>query len=518
MGKFTDIFKKLCTMREFSIGDAASFFDDNFKEAFKFVRYLKEIDALDKAGVSTFTITDDKKRLRKTLTCLKDMDDKLSSPENSASSVSGSEESKVKDVNYGYGLEVINPSGEMILVLVNKSDTPFEAVMKAARQFADEKPCFFGCDIKKTVNGMIDTKKSSAVMIFDSEPEQPLDWDKSIYSQLAPHKMFEVFAKHARLRAEIVLTASDDANKNKDTECYVRRGEHIRFGFYPQTLVENKYITDILSEMAKSLPFNSRFTPWKSYGYYCGDASGTPTDDFEYMWYADIELYGNKYRGVYFTENRPYFSYFERGSRFSSQADNGYKPEKMYWFLYEPLDWLVLKEKDGKAMLICDKIIDSQPCKNVMLNADSYEITPMEKYENSWQFSDIRVWLNEDFYNTAFLSYEQSVISEENIITQFDEKYCEKTKDNVFILSADEAADRNLGFNEDGTEYDYRRIKPRTDYAMCQGARSCVWMLRGTAYSSMTSSPVICDSGQMSTQEVTATDLGIVPSVILNFN
>lgn len=70
----------------------------------------------------------------------------------------------------------------------------------------------------------------------------------------------------------------------------------------------------------------------------------------------------------------------------------------------EGLKWTVHKIKDGKALLLCDTCIEAMPYNN-------------EDSDNSWTNSDIRNWLNGEFYNSAFSDGEKSIIVETEIST-----------------------------------------------------------------------------------------------------
>lgn len=59
----------------------------------------------------------------------------------------------------------------------------------------------------------------------------------------------------------------------------------------------------------------------------------------------------------------------------------------------EPIEWLVLKKQNGKAILMSDKILHS-----MVFAAD----------DSDYSKSDVRNWLNGAFYNTAFSEEEKS--------------------------------------------------------------------------------------------------------------
>lgn len=95
----------------------------------------------------------------------------------------------------------------------------------------------------------------------------------------------------------------------------------------------------------------------------------------------------------------------------------------------EPIVWTVLEIKDGKALLISDKIID---CKSVT----------DERKAVTWDVCYLREWLNGEFIDKAFTKEEQQIIAEVEVINSPKSLYgtdCgSNTKDKVYILSPEE--------------------------------------------------------------------------------
>ena len=83
----------------------------------------------------------------------------------------------------------------------------------------------------------------------------------------------------------------------------------------------------------------------------------------------------------------------------------------------EPIEWLVLDIMDGKAMVISQYLLDSQP-----FNDSDVHTIP------SWEECSLRQWLNESFLNLAFDNTEQDSI-----------RINDATQDRVFLLSMIEA-------------------------------------------------------------------------------
>lgn len=95
----------------------------------------------------------------------------------------------------------------------------------------------------------------------------------------------------------------------------------------------------------------------------------------------------------------------------------------------KPIEWVVLKIEKDKALLLSRYILDERPYN--------------KKDENvTWETSDIRRWLNEDFYKIAFNSMEQKKIVDTLVRTENNSIYGtdggNDTKDKVFLLSIEE--------------------------------------------------------------------------------
>ena len=115
-------------------------------------------------------------------------------------------------------------------------------------------------------------------------------------------------------------------------------GKTVYFGSYPTTQVADNSVIASLSAIVGD-PSDS--DNWTSYGYYI---SGEVQD---FMRYADVEYNSVKYRGIYFTSYRPYYTTIESSEQRSYQDENGYTVNTTYWFAYETLSWKVLSKSDG---------------------------------------------------------------------------------------------------------------------------------------------------------------------------
>ena len=283
------------------------------------------------------------------------------------------------------------------------------------------------------------------------------------------------------LAASFVLTAGA-------AELEIKDGDVIEFGAYPQTPVEDAALSTALTTAAGSI------NGWNSYNYYSGtgnfdDGEMTASD---YMIYADVELNGVKYRGVYFDSYRPILT--GAVADWNDQEANGYNTGVIYWFEYSAIEWLVLDADEG--IIVAEMGLDAQAFNNYCIvdGAEYYGDEEKEDYASDYESSSIREWLNNEFAATAFTAAEL-----ENI---------EQGEDTIYILDAEAAAECAP------------LVANATDYAKCQGVctedTECYWWT-STADDSG-SLDVISDTGAEDTVLAVETEIAVRPALTLNLN
>ncbi len=275
-------------------------------------------------------------------------------------------------------------------------------------------------------------------------------------------------------------------------------GDTIYFGSYPQT--------DVTSSLGSVL--DNQGGEWKSYNYYSGtgnldDGQMTASD---YMRYKDITFNGEKYRGVTFDRYRPGYTGGTSSESGSNQYAHGYEAGNVYWFKYEPLEWIVLDPESGFVM--CKSIIDSQAYNNYVLYSDSENWGNSAKtyYANNYSKSSIRQWLINNFYNAAFsdvqkLNIKATALNNDGYCTLTGRTGYERydspsTNDKVFLLSYDEVLNSDYGFNALPSNPDPLRLAKGTDYAKSQNLAyntDATWRLRTPGGSSDTACNVTSD-------------------------
>lgn len=134
----------------------------------------------------------------------------------------------------------------------------------------------------------------------------------------------------------------------------------------------------------------------------------------------------------------------------------------------EEIEWKVLeKDQNGKMFVVSRYALD---CRHYHSKAEKV----------TWETSDIRSWLNNDFYNTAFTKSQKAKIKTTTLENRDNADYNtdggNDTKDKIFLLSIDEAKAYLPSTIE--------RVCIATKYAESQGSqlesltRSCRWWLR----------------------------------------
>ncbi|MCR5783373.1 MAG: carboxypeptidase regulatory-like domain-containing protein [Clostridia bacterium] len=264
----------------------------------------------------------------------------------------------------------------------------------------------------------------------------------------------------------------------------------VTFGSYPQSEVK---------DAATLASLNSQSLNWIWYDYYCG---GKQENYMEYADVSDVFETGDRYRAVRFSHYRPvYTRASSTGADYTWQDENGYSPNTVYWFKFEPIKWKVLDANTG--LIMAESLIDCQPFHNEYYNG--YGDSARTHYASNWKYSSIKKWLNDDFYYTAFNSGERGYIQTQSLTTPstFYSSYdADPTNDdNIYLLSHSDVLTESYGFTSSylsGEETG--RVAFGTDYAKCQGLY--VHSLPGYYYSGATYWRLRTPNGNDSTDDV----------------
>lgn len=147
-----------------------------------------------------------------------------------------------------------------------------------------------------------------------------------------------------------------------------------------------------------------------------------------------------------------------------------------YWFKCTPIKWRILEhdvEKD-EYLLLCDKAIDTYKFLSHTNNRtiDDKNVTP-----NNYKYSEIREFLNDAFYEKAFIEGDDYLLTKEvdnSTATQYNPNYdnpytCENTMDTIFLPSYQDLIKEEYGFGDGTISNDSRKAK-YTDYSVATGA------------------------------------------------
>ena len=210
-------------------------------------------------------------------------------------------------------------------------------------------------------------------------------------------------------------------------------GKKITYGLYPQKNVNNFSLVSAL---------NALTTP-ESNGWYL----------YEGDYYAKVSAspYNSSYK-------------FGNGTTISSGTT--------YWFKCEPITWKVLSNTNDEYYIVSFDLLDVHCYYNLSTNRT---IDGQTAYPNNYKYSDIRTWLNEDFYNSAFAlgnSHIQTTTVDNSAFTTASEsnKYaCDNTEDKVFLPSYQDYTNSSYGFST-STSFTNTRYCETTDWARARGA------------------------------------------------
>lgn len=289
-------------------------------------------------------------------------------------------------------------------------------------------------------------------------------------------------------------------------------GDIVKCGTYPQSEVKDETLIAELNEIPGD---------WISYDYYC--TYDYYTDEIKYR---DVELDGERYRGVTFTTYR--VDWVGRGALFTTrgyQDDNGYFINNIYWFKYEPVQWRVLDPQSG--LVLSESIIDAQEF--FLANWTDLRTRDGEDcYASSYKHSRIRAFLTDNFYNLAFTADEKekiipTTIGSNDWTAQFSEGNGDVT-DSVFLLSHTDMLNSAYGFGDDWYVNSNAKRAYGTDYAKAQGLAVCTetaylgasnWWMRSANNPGYLINRVDY-RGQLSTGNCVENCTGVRPAMCLN--
>ena len=232
----------------------------------------------------------------------------------------------------------------------------------------------------------------------------------------------------------IYIKLPDTADVLGSTPVLSQDGKTILYGLYPQTYVSDAAL------VAKLQTLQPTTNGWYLYegNYYCKEVA-------------------NVFKGESYT--------FDDGTAIVNGTE--------YWFKCEPISWNILSNDGISYYLVTTKLLDTHSFYNSYSNrTNNGQII----YANNYEQSDIRSWLNNYFYNTAFVLNnvfikESTIDNSANTSDALNNKYsCANTLDKVFLPTYDDYLNQNYGFESNGGTISTSRECKTTDYARARGA------------------------------------------------
>lgn len=209
----------------------------------------------------------------------------------------------------------------------------------------------------------------------------------------------------------------------------------IEYGFYPQSHVND---TNLITQL------NNLKSP---------DTNGWYLYNGEYYAKEEAQVFNNE-------------TYtFDDGVTISNGTE--------YWFKCETIKWQVLGNDNGTFFLVSSTLLDTH---NFYQNYENRTIDEKTIYANNYEHSDIRTWLNNDFYAKAFnlnntYIKETTLDNSSSTTDTLDNAYIsENTTDKVYLPSYQDYLKSSYGFEDQTSTTSKSRQCKTSDYARARGA------------------------------------------------
>ena len=192
------------------------------------------------------------------------------------------------------------------------------------------------------------------------------------------------------------------------------------------------------------------------------------------------------------------------------EDENGYEINHTYWFKYESIEWKIIKEEDGKALLLANLILDSSFIYRTT-NQNKIAHNGGTGYTNNYELSDIRIFLNDMFYKTVFNNLEKALVSTvlvNNHCMQYNSYNCDDTNDKIFLI------DDTEDFYKNDIKVATDKLTTGTDYAKAQGLdpQNQYWTRRPDS-SAPTGAAIINSNGYTAYTTISYACYGVRPAL-----
>lgn len=124
--------------------------------------------------------------------------------------------------------------------------------------------------------------------------------------------------------------------------------------------------------------------------------------------------------------------------------------DEIYWFNCEAITWKILKNNDGEYFLLSSMLLDTHRYHS----DDGAVVDGTTLFACNYEYSEIRAWLNDTFYDNAFYlnsTYVKTTHVDNSKETMHPQVMnnsftCNDTDDNVFLLSYADYKNADYGF------------------------------------------------------------------------
>ena len=198
---------------------------------------------------------------------------------------------------------------------------------------------------------------------------------------------------------------------------------------------------------------------------------------------ANGELVADPVTGLYTYQNTLYAKatanpYQNEAGTYRASFSNSEEVKKGtdYFFIVEPIQWRVLSgdpNKAGSEVLLLSEDVLSAGMFRSDLTVRSFDGNTV--YANNWEYSDLRRFLNNEFFNESFMTGERKFIVSTTVDigkkTAHYDRYAngKPCDDKVFLLSYADTANTSYGWNHWTINEDVRKTGKATDYAKAMG-------------------------------------------------
>ena len=254
----------------------------------------------------------------------------------------------------------------------------------------------------------------------------------------------------AATKADVTVHARWDLSRGAIYYATYKRGDYtyVDLGRYPQHLLDDaRTVAELKTKIAN------------------GELVADPVTG---LYTYQNTLYAKATANPYQNEAGTYRASFSNSEEVKNGTD--------YFFIVEPIQWRVLSgdpNKAGSEVLLLSEDVLSAGMFRSDLTVRSFDGNTV--YANNWEYSDLRRFLNNEFFNESFMTGERKFIVSTTVDiskkTAHYDRYAngKPCDDKVFLLSYADTANTSYGWNHWTINEDVRKTGKATDYAKAMG-------------------------------------------------